>query len=181
MTAAVNIARCAVHGLHGERSTCFVCGGPVEQAPMVPAAERDRYWQALVDIAGHENWQSETTGDIARAALGDADRTEITGACEPHAHPVDGGWGGYRAACHRCEITGPAVESKDAARDEAFRLASGCCGPQESSRGVGSARQSSCCHAGITLAVDGRGQIGLERRLYSVCENCGEPCDQVAA
>lgn len=32
----VNIARCSEHGLHGERAKCFVCGGPVEQVPMVP-------------------------------------------------------------------------------------------------------------------------------------------------
>jgi hypothetical protein len=33
---AVNIARCPEHGLHGERTECFACGGPVEQIPMVP-------------------------------------------------------------------------------------------------------------------------------------------------
>lgn len=31
----VNIARCPDHGLHGERDTCFICDGPVEQVPMV--------------------------------------------------------------------------------------------------------------------------------------------------
>jgi hypothetical protein len=31
----VYVARCPIHGLHGERSTCFDCGGPVEQVPMV--------------------------------------------------------------------------------------------------------------------------------------------------
>lgn len=34
----VNIARCPEHGLHGQRIECHVCGGPVEQVPMVPAA-----------------------------------------------------------------------------------------------------------------------------------------------
>lgn len=33
----VQIARCPVHGLHGERTECFVCGGEVEQVAMVPA------------------------------------------------------------------------------------------------------------------------------------------------
>lgn len=33
----VNIARCPEHGLHGERAECFVCGGPVDQVPMVHA------------------------------------------------------------------------------------------------------------------------------------------------
>lgn len=35
--------------------------------------ERDRYWQALADIAGLENWQNKAAGDIAREALGDRD------------------------------------------------------------------------------------------------------------
>lgn len=34
-----SIARCPEHGLHGERTDCFACGGPVEQVPMVPALE----------------------------------------------------------------------------------------------------------------------------------------------
>lgn len=34
---AVCIARCDEHGLHGERTECFVCGGPVTQVPMVSA------------------------------------------------------------------------------------------------------------------------------------------------
>ena len=42
----VNIARCPEHGLHGERTECFVCGRPVEQVPMVEKApveaERER-------------------------------------------------------------------------------------------------------------------------------------------
>lgn len=33
---SVMIARCAQHGLHGERVTCFECGHGVEQVPMVP-------------------------------------------------------------------------------------------------------------------------------------------------
>jgi len=34
----VYFARCPEHGLHGERTECFVCGKPVEQVPFVPAA-----------------------------------------------------------------------------------------------------------------------------------------------
>lgn len=40
----VSIARCPEHGLHGERTECFVCHGPVEQVQMVPL-------QALLDVA----------------------------------------------------------------------------------------------------------------------------------
>lgn len=29
----------------------------------------ERLWQALVDIAGHENWQLDTLAEIARKAL----------------------------------------------------------------------------------------------------------------
>jgi hypothetical protein len=36
---SVKIARCPEHGLHGERDTCFVCGGPVEQVDVIPAEE----------------------------------------------------------------------------------------------------------------------------------------------
>jgi hypothetical protein len=32
----VEIARCPVHGLHGEREECFVCGATVEKVRMVP-------------------------------------------------------------------------------------------------------------------------------------------------
>ncbi len=34
---AAHIAWCPDHGLHGERTACFVCGGPVAQLPMIPA------------------------------------------------------------------------------------------------------------------------------------------------
>lgn len=36
MTAVVTIARCAEHGLHGDRRECFVCGGDVDRVPMIP-------------------------------------------------------------------------------------------------------------------------------------------------
>jgi hypothetical protein len=34
--------------------------------------EHDRYWQALVDIAGLENWEGRDPRQIARQALGQA-------------------------------------------------------------------------------------------------------------
>lgn len=46
-----DIARCAKHGLHGERQVCFVCGGPVEQVAMVLAAEAQRLRVALQQIS----------------------------------------------------------------------------------------------------------------------------------
>ena len=70
MTEPVYIARCAEHGLHGDRTRCFICGAPVEQVPMIPvedgsgialiAAERQRQidaegWTAEHDD-GHEAW-----------------------------------------------------------------------------------------------------------------------------
>lgn len=33
----IHIARCAEHGLHGERVTCFECGHAAEQVPMILA------------------------------------------------------------------------------------------------------------------------------------------------
>ncbi|HWF25166.1 MAG TPA: hypothetical protein VG275_06955 [Solirubrobacteraceae bacterium] len=35
----VNIARCPEHGLHGCRTECFFCGGPVDQVEMMALAE----------------------------------------------------------------------------------------------------------------------------------------------
>lgn len=42
MTRPTMVARCDEHGLHGERTECFVCGGRVEQIPMVHARESER-------------------------------------------------------------------------------------------------------------------------------------------
>lgn len=39
MANVVKVARCPEHGLHGQRETCFDCGGPVEQVEMVPFEE----------------------------------------------------------------------------------------------------------------------------------------------
>lgn len=37
----VNVAWCPEHGLHGQRTQCHVCGGPVEQVPMVSVSAVD--------------------------------------------------------------------------------------------------------------------------------------------
>lgn len=52
MTDVVLIARCPEHGLHGQRDTCFECGGPVEQVAMVPAATTSDPRPLGGDIAG---------------------------------------------------------------------------------------------------------------------------------
>jgi hypothetical protein len=61
--------RCGLEqcGHHGERAAVEVV--PADQLAEA-VADRDRYWQALVDIAGHENWEPMTLGDMAREALG---------------------------------------------------------------------------------------------------------------
>lgn len=46
-TARTLIARCPEHGLHGERTECFECGGPVEQVAMVPLTDALR---SLIDV-----------------------------------------------------------------------------------------------------------------------------------
>lgn len=43
----VHIARCAIHGLHGQRTECFVCGGPVDQVPMVPVEKEPHLVEVL--------------------------------------------------------------------------------------------------------------------------------------
>ena len=45
--------------------------GWTHDCPKCLKAERDRFWQALTDIAGWENWQSKTQREIAKEALGD--------------------------------------------------------------------------------------------------------------
>lgn len=63
----VNIARCAEHGLHGERHECFVCGGEVEQVAMIAA---DYFSRDELD------WLEEAA---SRAAMGALSRTHGDG------------------------------------------------------------------------------------------------------
>jgi hypothetical protein len=51
----VHIARCPEHGLHGERSECFICGGEVEQVEMASVdvdAATDRVMALMVRTYG---------------------------------------------------------------------------------------------------------------------------------
>ncbi|MFL5313059.1 MAG: hypothetical protein ACJ79H_21715 [Myxococcales bacterium] len=41
MAELVLIARCPVHGLHGDRHFCYACGGPVERVPMLPVTREE--------------------------------------------------------------------------------------------------------------------------------------------
>lgn len=61
---SVSIARCPEHGLHGERTECFVCDGPVEQVPMVPCddAAVERAMDALE--ASDSDYRYVTRRDI---------------------------------------------------------------------------------------------------------------------
>ena len=54
----VLIAHCPEHGTHGERTECFVCAGPVEQVPLLGAADVRSTLDAL--IAG---WRTEGERD----------------------------------------------------------------------------------------------------------------------
>jgi len=45
----VLIARCPEHGLHGQRTTCFECGGLVDQVPFTAAEQRHVERQASAD------------------------------------------------------------------------------------------------------------------------------------
>ena len=36
MPEPVLIAKCPIHGIHGERQRCFICDAECEQVPMVP-------------------------------------------------------------------------------------------------------------------------------------------------
>lgn len=52
----IAIARCPTHGLHGARETCFQCGGPVEQAGVIPVERVRPLYEALLYLADEENW-----------------------------------------------------------------------------------------------------------------------------
>lgn len=41
------VARCPVHGIHGQRTECFECGGEVEQLEVVPKADYDEVLRVL--------------------------------------------------------------------------------------------------------------------------------------
>jgi hypothetical protein len=45
----ISIARCPVHGRHGQRTECFVCRGPVEQVPMVSVSIAPVMRDAIAD------------------------------------------------------------------------------------------------------------------------------------
>jgi hypothetical protein len=47
----VTIARCPDHGLHGQRTECYACGGPVEQVEMIPAGYFSRDELELLEAA----------------------------------------------------------------------------------------------------------------------------------
>lgn len=47
----VQFACCPVHGLHGQRNECFVCGGEVEQVEMVPREHLDAFVNAPYEEA----------------------------------------------------------------------------------------------------------------------------------
>ncbi len=70
--AVVSIARCPEHGLHGERTDCFVCGGDVEQVRMVELRldQHDR-WPHLT--ADQTRWLNEVWEDMVIPALEQVD------------------------------------------------------------------------------------------------------------
>jgi hypothetical protein len=45
-----NIALCPDHGLHGERTECFVCGRPVDQLVMVEKAPVDAERERMLGL-----------------------------------------------------------------------------------------------------------------------------------
>lgn len=60
----VHIARCEEHGIHGQRATCFACGGHVQQLPMVHVAD-------LIESA-QRNAEVLSALNVALLALGEA-------------------------------------------------------------------------------------------------------------
>jgi hypothetical protein len=64
VNGVANIARCPEHGLHGARSECFICGGAVEQVPMVPCddAAVERAAEALYELSRGQAWPGVIDG-----------------------------------------------------------------------------------------------------------------------
>lgn len=69
----VFIAKCSIHGLHGDRSECFVCGGPVEQVAMVPAQSCESL-ERLEDMTRQWRNLTEDLLSAAREMRGAADQ-----------------------------------------------------------------------------------------------------------
>lgn len=118
-----HIALCPEHGLHGERTECYVCGGPVEQVPMVPAgstreaprAERaaaDALDAVLMRFAEGENPTADLI-DKAADLVSIVKRDAVPAAPQGHdwertSQNLDGGGVMYEWACRHCDRREPA-------------------------------------------------------------------------
>ncbi|HET7455423.1 MAG TPA: hypothetical protein VFJ76_07880 [Solirubrobacterales bacterium] len=71
-TGKANIAWCPKHGLHGARDTCFECGEPVEQIPMVPLRDLETVRGTLKSLAGGPK-AAPASQDRAEALLAQAE------------------------------------------------------------------------------------------------------------
>lgn len=88
------IARCPVHGIHGERTECFECGRPVQQVPMV------------------------VVGALAVDEVFDAE--ELLRWAETYGHPEE--WAKRAQAAHtRGEEAEERAERAETERDEAIK------------------------------------------------------------
>jgi hypothetical protein len=70
----VHVARCPEHGLHGERSECFVCGGEVEQVPLVPLSALAAVEADLAEARRENERLRASMRDLAEEWLYDGDR-----------------------------------------------------------------------------------------------------------
>lgn len=84
----VHIAWCPKHGLHGERQECFLCGGPVEQIPMVHAvavgegnANEARRLQSEVYKLAAERDELQTRLDAIDDELAEARKSKTLRNC----------------------------------------------------------------------------------------------------
>lgn len=67
------------HGLHGARSQCFVCGGPIEQVAMVPveAATLVGDLREAIIVGLSSYFHGTTDGSVGKPAEGVSDRYPI--------------------------------------------------------------------------------------------------------
>jgi hypothetical protein len=112
----VNIARCPQHGLHGERTECHVCGGLVEQVPMIPGAEHAEAVRALWLAGGALYGALNDALNDPNAEPPDIDRAlqEWRDAVYAYVHPLESSPAGGTAAALPSERSDEGQSGADA-------------------------------------------------------------------
>lgn len=100
------IARCPEHGLHGQRSRCFVCHGDVEQTEMVAKADYDRVVAALRAVRDYRPPTKRVRAAVVLVDVQEIAKTALrhTGLQHEWFNPHRNGYPGLGdyESCRRC-------------------------------------------------------------------------------